>query len=87
MSQFTTIAKKITLPLLRDYIITHKIDKGDTIVLNQNDLRELFDEIKRLGEETPDMPLEMLGVILTQDATDTIPIGKIQIVKNEKPYL
>ncbi|GEP52332.1 hypothetical protein FNO01nite_30040 [Flavobacterium noncentrifugens] len=86
MSEFITIAKKITLPLLRDYIITHKIDQGDTIVLNQKDLKELFDEIKRLGEEMPDIPLEMLGVIITQDATDTIPIGKIQIVKNEKPY-
>ena len=87
MSQFITIAKQITLPLLRDYIITHKIDKGDSIVLNPIDLKELFEEIKRSGEDTPDIPIEMLGVIITQDATDAIPIGKIQIVKNEKPYL
>jgi len=89
MSGYITIGKKITLPLLRDYIITHKIDQGDSLVLHATDYKELVHEIKiSTTEETlPDFPLTMLGVIITQDPTDAVPIGKIQIVKNEKPYL
>jgi len=87
MSQFITIGKKITLPLLRDYIITHKVDQGDSIILNLHDLKELYHEIKLSGETSPDIPLTLLGVVITQDATDAIPTGKLQIVKNEKPYL
>ena len=87
MSEFITIGKKITLPLLRDYIITHKIDQGDSIILNLHDLKELYHEIKLSGETLPDIPLTLLGVVITQDATDAVPIGKLQIVKNEKPYL
>lgn len=87
MSGYINIGKRITLPLLRDYIITHKIDQGDTIVLNLHDLKTLVQEAKASEETLPDFPLTMLGVILTQDPTDAVPIGKIQIVKNEKPYL
>lgn len=87
MSGYINIGKRITLPLLRDYIITHKIDQGDTIVLNLHDLKALVQEAKTSEETLPDFPLTMLGVILTQDPTDVVPIGKIQIIKNEKPYL
>lgn len=86
MLQFISIGKKITLPLLRDYIITHKVDQGDVIALHINDLKELHQEILSSGEK-PDIPLTLLGVIITHDAADLVPIGKLQIVKNDKPYL
>jgi len=86
MSQSIFIGNKISLPALRDYIITHTIDAGDTLVLNAQDFRTIIEEIKNSEDEIPDFPLTMLGVIITQDSTDTIPIGKLQIVKNDENY-
>lgn len=87
MSQFITIGKQITLPLLRDYIITHKVDPGDVIALNISDLKEIHQEILSSGEPMPDIPLTLLGVVITHDASEEVPAGKLQIVKNDKPYL
>ncbi len=86
MSQSIFIGNKISLPALRDYIITHTIDAGDTLVLNPHDFTMIVDELKHAEEGIPDFPLTMLGVIITQDSTDTIPIGKLQIVKNDENY-
>jgi len=85
MSEYTFIGDKISLPAIRDYIISHKINEGDTIVVSPTDFSGIIDEIKASGEGFPDIPLTLLGVIITKD--DGVPIGKIQIVKNEKPYL
>jgi len=87
MSIYTTIGHKISLPALRDYIITHKVDQGDSIVLSVQDFKEIVEEIKNSGEGLPDFPVTLLGVIITQDSTDAVPIGKVHIVKNDKPYL
>ena len=87
MSQYTTIGHSISLPALRDYIITHKVDQGDSIVLSAQDFKEIVEEIKTSGEGLPDFPVTLLGVIITKDTTDSVPIGKVHIVKNDKPYL
>jgi hypothetical protein len=86
MSQSIFIGNKISLPALRDYIITHTINAGDTLVLNTHDFKTIIEELKHSEEGIPDFPLTMLGVIITQDSTDTIPIGKVQIVKNDENY-
>lgn len=83
MSEFTFI-HKISVASIRDYIITHRVDQGDTIVLNPHDFEQLIHDIKSSSDEMPDIPLKLLGVIITQDSTDAIPIGKVQIVKNER---
>ncbi|MBF6608560.1 MAG: hypothetical protein ITG00_07460 [Flavobacterium sp.] len=86
MAEFIFIGDSISFPALRDFIFTHKIDAGDTVVLNALDFDRLLLEIKASGEELPDIPMTLLGVLITKDSTDTIPAGKIQIVKNEQPY-
>ena len=86
MSQSIFIGKQISLPALRDYIITHTIDAGDTLVLNPHDYKLIIEELKHSEDGLPDFPLTMLGVIVTQDSTDTVPIGKLQIVKNDENY-
>lgn len=87
MSEFVVIGHKITFPALRDYVLSHKIDSGDAIVLNAHDYENLVHEMKDSDEGTPGLPVNFMGVLLTQDATDTVPIGKLQVVKNDKPYL
>lgn len=87
MSTLYTIGHKITFPTLRDYLITHKVDSGDAIVVNPHDYEGLVHEIKHSGEGTPGLPFSVMGVLITQDPTDTIPIGKLQVVKNDKSYL
>lgn len=83
MSQFHAIGDKITFSTLRDYIFSHKIIQGDTIILNPSDFENLIHEMKTKGEEGIDIPLKMLDVLLINDTTDEVPAGKIQIVKNE----
>lgn len=83
MSEFTFI-HNISVASIRDYIITHRVDQGDTIVLSQPDFEHVIQDIRNSSDEIPDFPLKVLGVIITQDPSDAIPIGKVQIVKNEK---
>lgn len=87
MSAFIFIGNKISVPSLRDYILSHKIDAGDSLVFHTHDYDTVVQEMKTSAEGLPDFPLQLLNVILTKDLTDTVPIGKVQIVKNEKPYL
>jgi len=82
MAEFTFI-HKISVASLRDYIMTHQLDQGDSIVLNPHDFEKLIRDIKNTSDEIPDIPLSVLGVIVSQDSTDTIPIGKVQNVKND----
>lgn len=69
---------------IRDYIITHRIDQGDSLVLNPHDFEQLIQDIKASSDGIPDIPITILNVIITQDSTDTVPIGKVHIAKNEK---
>ncbi|NUY79461.1 hypothetical protein HUK80_01025 [Flavobacterium sp. MAH-1] len=83
MSEFTFL-HRMSVAGIRDYIITHRIDQGDTLVLNPHDFEHLIQDMKNSAEGIPDIPVKILNVIVTQDSTDTVPIGKVQIVKNEK---
>lgn len=87
MSEFIFIGNTISVYALRDYIMRHKIDAGDSLVLNPHDFEIIIQEIKTSAEGLHDFPVKLLEVIITKDTTNTIPIGKLQIVKNEKPYL
>ncbi len=87
MSEFIFIGNKISVYSLRDYIMRHKIDAGDTLVLNAHDFDTIVHEMKASAEGLHDFPVKLLEVIITKDSTDSVPIGKIQIVKNDKPYL
>ncbi len=86
MSQYTFIGEKLSMAALRAYIITHKVNEGDSLVLNSYDYRALIEEVKAVNDEFPDLPLELLGVIIAKDSTDSVPIGKVQIVNSEKPF-
>ncbi len=82
MSEFNFL-HRINVAGIRDYIITHRIDQGDSLVLNPSDYEHVFQDMKTDSETIPDIPLKILNVILTRDTTDSVPIGKVQIVKNE----
>lgn len=86
MSQLIPIGTKITFPLLRDYVITHKVNEGDIIILNPKDFEEIVHEIKTTGDGTPDIPLTVLGVHINQDHDLNVPVGTMQIVNAEKPF-
>ena len=82
MSQQFTIGKEISLRLLRDYVIEHKINKGDSIVLSALNFDHIVEEIKQ-SPEGLSVPIQILGVIIAKDTTGSVDTGKIQIVKNE----
>ncbi|WP_298154851.1 hypothetical protein [Flavobacterium sp.] len=87
MSAFISIGHRITVASLRDFIITHTLNAGDSLVVSSQDFQELVHEIKSSSEGIPDIPFNLLGVNILQDPTDAVPVGKLQIVKNEQSYL
>ena len=82
MSQQITLGKEISVRLLRDYIIEHKINPGDSIVVNPLNFEHLIEEARKSPEGIT-IPLKLLGIIIAKDNTASVDIGKIQIVKNE----
>ena len=80
MSQQIFIGNPISFQSLRDYIFDHKINKGDSIVLNPLNYQSILEEIKN-SEEPIDIPINVFGVLLVQH--DSVELGKVQIVKNE----
>lgn len=82
MSQQITLGKEISVRLLRDYIIEHKINPGDSIVVNPLNFEHLIEEARKSPEGIA-IPLKLLGIIIAKDNTASVDIGKIQIVKNE----
>ncbi|RZJ72170.1 hypothetical protein [Flavobacterium sp.] len=83
MSTFNVI-HQMSVAGIRDYIITHRIDHGDSLVLNAHDFDHLVQDMRESADEVPDFPIKILNVIITKDTTDAVPAGKVQIVKNEK---
>jgi hypothetical protein len=83
MSEYAVIGNTISVASIRSYLFAQKIDKGDSLVINPMDYENILDEIRN-SEETIDIPLNVLGVLLVKDTGGNVPLGKVQIVKNEK---
>jgi hypothetical protein len=83
MSEFVVVAHGISMASLRSYLLAKKIDKGDSLVLNPTDYETILDEIRN-SDEAIDIPLNIFGVLLVKDTTDTVPAGKVQIIETEK---
>lgn len=74
---------EISVAGIRDYLITHRVDQGDTLVLHPQDYDHILTEAR--NSEVPlDLPIKLFGVLITQDKTLSVPFGKVQIVKNEQ---
>lgn len=82
MSQQFTIGKEISVRILRDYIIEHKVDKGDSIVLSALNYSHVVEEARHSAEGLS-LPLNILGILILKDDTNSVETGKIQIVKNQ----
>ena len=82
MSEFNFL-HQMSVAGIRDYIMSHRLDHGDSIVLNAQDFEHIVQEMRNASDEVPDFPIKILKVIVTQDTGDSIPAGKDQIVKNE----
>lgn len=83
MSEFAIVAHGISIESLRDYLLAKKIDKGDSLVLNPADYETILEEIRN-SDEGIDIPLNIFGVLLIKDITDTVPTGKVQVIETEK---
>lgn len=83
MPEYVVIGSKINIASIRDFLFSKRIDKGDTLVLNPTDYEHLLEEIKHSGDPIP-VPLNVFGVLITKDPTNEIPLGKVQIVGDDK---
>ena len=82
MAEQFFIGSNISFQTIRDYIFEHKINKGDTVVLNPLNYEQILEEIRKSSEPIP-VPLNVFGVLLVKDTTGSVDIGKVQFVKNE----
>jgi hypothetical protein len=82
MGQQVFIGSEISFKSLRDYIFVHKLEKGDTIAIHPQNYENILEEIKN-SEEPIDIPINVFGILLVKDTTDTVELGKVQIIKNE----
>ena len=83
MSEYVVIGSKITTASIRDFLFAKRIDKGDSLVLNPQDFEHLGEEMKNSGEPIP-VPLNVLGVRILKDPSGDVPVGKVQIVGDDK---
>ena len=82
MGQQVFIGSDISFKSLRDYIFVHKLEKGDTIAIHPQNYEHILEEIKN-SEEPIDIPINVFGILLVKDTTDSVELGKVQIIKNE----
>lgn len=83
MPEYVVIGSKISIASIRDFLFAKRIDKGDSLVLNPQDFEHLGEEIKNSEESVP-VPLNVLGVRIVKDTTGDVPVGKVQIVEDDK---
>jgi sulfate adenylyltransferase subunit 1 (EFTu-like GTPase family) len=82
MGQQVFIGSKISFKSLRDYIFDHKVNQGDSIVIHPQNYENIVEEIKN-SDEPLDIPINVFGVLIVKDTTNTVELGKVLIVKNE----
>ncbi len=82
MGQQVFIGSEISFKSLRDYVFVHKLEKGDTIAIHPQNYEGILEEIKN-SEEPIDIPINVFGILLVKDTTDTVEFGKVEIIKNE----
>ncbi|MDR6969328.1 hypothetical protein J2X31_003358 [Flavobacterium arsenatis] len=82
MGQQVFIGGEISFKSLRDYIFDHKLEKGDTIAIHPQNYEHILEEIKN-SEEPIDIPVNVFGILIVKDTTDSVELGKVEIIKNE----
>jgi len=82
MGQQVFIGSEISFRSLRNYIFDHKLEKGDTIAIHPQNYEHILEEIKN-SEEPIDIPINVFGILLVKDTTDSVELGKVEIIKNE----
>jgi len=82
MGQQVFIGSAISFKSLRDYVFVHKLEKGDTIAIHPQNYEAILEEIKN-SEEPIDIPINVFGILLVKDTTDTVELGKVLVIKNE----
>lgn len=81
MSEYIALSGRVSTAAIRNFLFEKRVDKGDTLVLNPMDYEYVIDEMRN-SDEPVDIPLNVLGVLLTK--SDSVPAGKVQVVKNDK---
>lgn len=74
----------VTIKALRDYIIDNALDELDSIVLSQVNFDELALEHRRTYNEGIVYPYFILRVHIKEDEMNSVPIGRIMVIHNDK---
>jgi hypothetical protein len=74
----------IRIKSLRDYILDNSLGEDDTITLNQRDFDALALEYRRTYNEGIDVPFNLLRVLIKEDESLRVHVGKIKVIKNDE---
>jgi hypothetical protein len=87
ISIFTHYMGNISIKSLRDYILDAGITDADTILLNRFDFDKIVLDYREVYKEGIDIPYLLLGVLIKEDDTNTVPENRIKIVQNDTESL
>lgn len=73
----------LSLNCLRDYISEQNLTSSDTILLNQLNFDELALEYRNKYDQSIGIPFFSSGVWIKEDEDKRIPIGRIQMIRND----
>lgn len=85
--QLVFLNKRITVKVLRDYILDAGITDADTIMLNQADFDELALEYRNEYNEHLPFPYLLLGVLVREEAKGVVKRGSVVVVENDTESL
>jgi hypothetical protein len=85
--QSVFLNKRITVKVLRDYILDAGVTDVDTIMLNQADFDELALEYRNEYNQHLPFPYLLLGVLIREEAKGAIRRGSVIVVENDTESL
>lgn len=79
----TFLSPKISIKDLRDYILDNGITDNDTILINTLDFDNLVLEHREYYKESIPIPYLLLGVLIREDESGSIPKSFISVIEDD----
>ncbi len=77
------IKNKITIKLIRNFILDFKLTENDTILLNQFDWDSILIEHRETYKESLTVPYILLGVLIKENIQQEIGRNQVIVLKND----
>lgn len=73
--------QQISIKSLRDFILDNGLTENDTLLLNQVDFDDLAIEYRETYNDSIVIPYFLLGILIQDDSSRSIPLKRIGVIK------